>query len=410
MTPQVYPLFSVTGLEMEYMIVDKQSLDIRPICDELLRMVTGEICGDYENGRIAWSNELVLHVVELKTNGPIPMIAGIDQDFHHNVLQINRLLADLGAVLMPTGAHPWMNPLKETRIWPHEHNEIYSLYNRIFDCRGHGWSNLQSMHINLPFSGNEEFLLLHSAIRLLLPLLPALTASTPILDGRPTGYLDSRMEKYLHNQKKIPSIAGRIIPEYVSSEAGYHELVFHPIMRDIRPYDQENIFDKYFLNSRGAIARFDRGAIEIRVLDLQESPAVDTAVAEFIHEALKWLIEEFRPLLTEGELFSTERLADIFIQTIRHAEHTLISDPGYLAIWGVERGEASAREPLLKLLSRIENQLSPKCRQLISRILEEGTLASRILRRCGMSPTAGMLHDVYSALVDSLEKNSFFEN
>ena len=107
--------------------------------------------------------------------------------------------------------------------------------------------------------------MLHSAIRLLLPLLPALTASTPILDGRPTGYLDSRMEKYLHNQKKIPSIAGRIIPEYISSEAGYHELVFHPIMRDIRPYDQENIFDKYFLNSRGAIARFDRGAIEIRV-------------------------------------------------------------------------------------------------------------------------------------------------
>jgi hypothetical protein len=30
--------------------------------------------------------------------------------------------------------------------------------------------------------------------------------------------------------------------------------------------------DHHFANSRGAIARFDRGAIEIRVIDIQECP------------------------------------------------------------------------------------------------------------------------------------------
>ena len=76
-----------------------------------------------------------------------------------------------------------MNPLTETVIWPHDNNEIYSLYDKIFDCRGHGWSNLQSVHINLPFKDELEFRKLHSAIRLLLPIIPALSASSPFADG-----------------------------------------------------------------------------------------------------------------------------------------------------------------------------------------------------------------------------------
>ena len=88
---------------------------------------------------------------------------------------------------MPTAAHPFMDPMKETKIWPHENNEVYAIYNKIFDCRGHGWSNLQSTHLNLPFYDDEEFAKLHAAVRLVLPILPALCASSPILDGKLTG-------------------------------------------------------------------------------------------------------------------------------------------------------------------------------------------------------------------------------
>ena len=44
-----------------------------------------------------------------------------------------------------------MHPETEMQLWQHNYSKIYALYNRIFDCRGHGWSNVQSMHINLPF-------------------------------------------------------------------------------------------------------------------------------------------------------------------------------------------------------------------------------------------------------------------
>ena len=36
--------------------------------------------------------------------------------------------------------------------------------------------------LNLPFSSDEEFGRLHAAIRLLLPLLPALAASSPLVE------------------------------------------------------------------------------------------------------------------------------------------------------------------------------------------------------------------------------------
>ena len=85
------------------------------------------------------------------------------------------------AILLPTAMHPWMDPHTETLLWPHGNRDIYHTYNRIFNCQGHGWSNLQSVHVNLAFKGDEEFGRLHGAIRLLLPLLPALAITSPCL-------------------------------------------------------------------------------------------------------------------------------------------------------------------------------------------------------------------------------------
>jgi hypothetical protein len=52
------------------------------------------------------------------------------------------------------------------------------------------------------------------------------------------------------------------------------------------------VLQNEWLNARGAIARFDRMAIEIRVLDVQETPRMDVAYAALIVEVLKFLCEE----------------------------------------------------------------------------------------------------------------------
>ena len=49
-------LFEGYGIEVEYMIVARDTLDVLPVCDEVLRAVAGEYVSDVEGDDIAWSN------------------------------------------------------------------------------------------------------------------------------------------------------------------------------------------------------------------------------------------------------------------------------------------------------------------------------------------------------------------
>ncbi len=69
----------------------------------------------------------------------LPVIA--DQ-FQIAIIQIQPLLKQHNLQLLPTGAHPWMNPQTETKRWPHGNKTIYQQYDKIFNCQGHGWANL----------------------------------------------------------------------------------------------------------------------------------------------------------------------------------------------------------------------------------------------------------------------------
>ena len=60
--PSRIHLFQAFGVELEYMIVDRETMDIRPIADELLKHVIGSYGSEFNNGMVTWSNELVLHV------------------------------------------------------------------------------------------------------------------------------------------------------------------------------------------------------------------------------------------------------------------------------------------------------------------------------------------------------------
>ena len=179
-----YSIFSVIGIEIEYMIVSRESLNILPVADELIKSIAGTYTQEVEHDEISINNELTLHVVELKTTHPRETANQLDKAFQKEIQLINQALTPFDACLLPTGAHPWMNPANGVKLWPHGSRQIYDTYHKIFDCRGHGWSNLQSMHVNLPFANDEEFVRLHSAIRLLMPLIPALASSTPFIEGK----------------------------------------------------------------------------------------------------------------------------------------------------------------------------------------------------------------------------------
>jgi len=398
--------FSVFGIEIEYMIVDRTTLDVAPLADRLLTEAAGGLTEETEQGEISWSNELALHVIEVKTNGPRPRLDAVVGDFHAAVRRINAMLEPLNARLMPTGAHPWMNPDRDTHLWPHGNDAVYRAYDRIFGCQGHGWSNLQSMHINLPFKDDAEFGRLHAAIRVLLPILPALAASTPFLDGRNTGFADARIDVYAGNQRHVPQITGRVIPEPVRSEAQYSQVILEPMFRAIAPHDTDNILQFEWLNSRGAIARFDRHTIEIRVLDAQEHPGADLAIAQLVVATVKRLYRGADALLDAADALDTDELAAILRQCVKHGEAARLDNTEYLRVLGVP-GVQTAGEAWRTLATMSRGKLVSH-REALDVILNEGTLSTRLLRSVGQTVNAASLLSTYRRLCDCLAEGRMF--
>ncbi len=408
--PLPLSLFEGYGIEIESMVVDAETLDVRPVVDELLREASHADAWveDFDDGPIAWSNELVLHVVERKTNGPVASFEGLAERFRASDRKLNALLSEsFGARLLPTGMHPWMDPTRETRLWPHDTGPVYRAYDRLFDCHRHGWSNLQSVHLNLPFRDEHEFARLMAAVRVVLPLIPALAASTPIVTGEVTGLLDNRLEVYRTNSERLPSMTGSVVPEPIFSIDEYRERVLSPIDVELAALGADEILrGQEWTNARGAIARFDRMAIEIRLIDAQECAAADLAIAAAVSALVRGLVEErwcsFRAQSTLG----TEALAELLIAAIRTGPATPVTDGAWLTTLGQETKRACTMGQLLRQLVETSFDGPRELEPALEVILREGTLAERILATLQPNAARSTLQRelliVYSELADCL--------
>lgn len=404
-----YHAFEVFGLEVEYMIVNKTSLEVMSLTDKVLHDIAGSYVEEVEVDDIGWSNELALHVIELKTPKPVKKIEPLGDSFQKGIQKINKLLEPYNAILMPTAMHPWMNPEKEMKLWPHGNSPIYEAYNRIFDCKGHGWANLQSVHLNLPFGNDEEFGKIHAALRLILPLIPAIAASSPIADGHLQAFRDYRLEVYRYNQALIPSITGNVIPEAVFNKEDYKKHVLNKMYQDISQYDTEGLLQEEWLNSRGAIARFDRDAFEIRLTDTQECINADLALAAFIMEILKAIVSEKWIDYDHQKQFFDEQLNAVLLDTIRIGENALIIDPTYLAAFGIDGKSCKAIEVWRHIFNSLKDSLvSHSWITPVEFILNNGNLSSRIIGALEGDYSHKSLQRVYKKLTNCLAENKMF--
>lgn len=412
MTARPLSLFEGYGIEIEVVVVDAATLSVRPLVDELLRQAAGggEWVEDFDDGEIGWSNELVTHVVELKTNGPAPSYAGLAESFRASLGRMNAMLEkDWGARLMPTGMHPWMDPRSETRLWPHEHGPVYRAYDALFDCRRHGWANLQSVHLNLPFANEEEFGRLMAAARLVLPLVPALAASSPIVEGRATGWLDNRLLHYRDNAARLRAMTGDVIPEPVYDPEEYREQVLGVLYRELELAGADPVLHaQEWTNARGVIARFDRMALEIRLIDSQECSAADLAVCAAVSGVVRALVEERWSAFAEQARFPTAELAGLLAAAMREGPHAALANSAYAGLLG-------AADPVPASLGGLWRQLAEgafdgpaELEAPLQLILGGGTLAERILRALGPDFGHEELRSVYLRLCDCLAAGSSF--
>ncbi len=397
-------LFAAYGIELEYMLVDRKTLNVRPVADQVLATAAGQPTSDFESGSITWSNELALHVIELKGTQPASDLISLGGSLQQAIQQIQPALAAHNVVLLPTGMHPWMDPTTQTQLWPHESAEIYQAYHRVFNCFAHGWANVQSVHLNLPFADDLQFARLHAAARLILPILPALTASSPIVEQQKGPWRDSRMLNVRDHCQRIPFLTGQLIPEPIFDEATYRAEIFARLRELIEPHDHDRVFDPNFLNARGAIARFDRGSIELRVMDMQEYPAADVAICALVIVVLKALVrEQWQPLESQKRL-ATAPLSQLLDQVSARAEETVIDDKSYLQQFGIRDRSISACD-LWRYLLEAGKQHEPVLSQFqatLENIFRFGSLATRIERAIGDDYRHENLLDVYRQLSQCL--------
>ena len=248
------------------------------------------------------------------------------------------------------------------------------------------------------------------AVRVVLPLIPALAASSPLAGGADTGWRDYRLCVYATNSERFPGITGAVVPEPAASRAAYERDVLHPMYAAIAPFDRDGVLQHEWLNARGAIARFDRMAIEIRVLDVQETPLMDVAYAALIVEVLKLLTAEQWLDVAGMNAWSTPELGKLLRLTERQGETAGLADRRYLAALGFPGGSTELKglwEHLIESASA-RGVVDAATGRLLEHYLRHGTLATRISKAVGPLPTRAILMKVYEQLCEALAEGRPF--
>ena len=112
--PRRLRLFEGYGVELEYMIVANGTLDVLPVCDRVIEAAAAALGrerteshpGDVDFGELAWSNELALHVLEMKTDAPVPALEDLADRFQASVRHASDLLRPLVRMRVHRAAGP----------------------------------------------------------------------------------------------------------------------------------------------------------------------------------------------------------------------------------------------------------------------------------------------------------------
>jgi gamma-glutamyl:cysteine ligase YbdK (ATP-grasp superfamily) len=384
------------GPEHEFSLVNEE-LQALPILDKVMKDFCGKIVNFIELPHFTFGKELQLHVMEIKANVPFKSPELFEETMQNAVATLLYLLEkQYHAHLLGTGMHPLLR-LEETSVWPHRHRKIYQEYSKVFNLKQHGWLNIQSFHLNLPYSNEEKGILLHNLLAGLCAYLPAISASSPICEGAIGPDVDNRLYFYKVNQLEVPSVTGEVIPEPISSFDQYRKEVIRQYSQDLAKAGAgKRILFKEWVNSRGVIFRFDRKALEVRVIDEQECVKSDVALSCFIRAALRGLIaERIEPLPHQLLVrdFNSVMAKGLNAKVLHPNGETARQVCQHLFNLALENAEEDEKKYLWIVKKRIESgNLSELIRKRVSRKSQKADLEEAIL-------------SVYSTLIKCLADN-----
>ena len=156
------------------------------------------------------------------------------------------------------------------------------------------------------------------------------------------------------------------------------------------------MLNREWVNSRGVIFRFDRRALEVRVMDEQECVKSDVALACFVRATLRGLISQDAPLQSHVLL-----VKDF---------NAVVSDGLNAKTLNPEGKTArDVCQHFLKIAQENADENEKKYLWLIKKRIDEGNLSDLIRERVGRRASRTGMHEaiieVYSTLIKSLNNN-----
>ena len=391
-----YGLMKVLGPEHEFSIVNDE-LKPLPIVDRVIKDFSGNTVDFVHTRRFIFGKENSLQTLEIKARKPFKTPERFEETMQFAVSTLLKFLnRKYGAHLLGTGMHPLLKP-ENTGIWPHSNQDIIEEYRRIFNLKSQSWLNIQSFQLNLPYSNEKNAINLYNTLAYLCTYLPAISASSPICEGQLGPNIDNRLYYYKMMMQEIPSIAGDVVPEFISSFRQFQTEVVNKYSQDLTNAGAgKEILYKEWTNLRNVIFRFNREAIEIKIMDEQECIKSDVALSCFIRATIRGLLAE------KNELPSHHLLVSDYNSIVKNGLSAKVLHP---------HGETARQvcQHFLGLASKYANENEKKYLWIVKKRIEEGNLSELIRNRVATKAQKTTFREavlnVYLKLVECLSRN-----
>jgi len=246
------------GVEEEFAILDPTTLDLVPRFAEL-RDAAGV---DDPVLHASITGELIASEIEIISGrgGDLAHALGLQRERRRRLFA---LASQRGVALGATGTHPWSD-YREQQIIDTEH------YRRVEEGLKYvAWrNNTFSLHVHVGIAGIDRAVRVCDRLRPVLPLLLAVSANSPYLDGRDSGLHSARSQSFT---RSFPRCG---VPDAFGGWPAYREyLEFLLRTRSIVEYTQ------VWWSVRPHL-RF--GTVEVRVCDAQSTTAEADGLAALI--------------------------------------------------------------------------------------------------------------------------------
>src|SRR3954452_6132790 len=246
------------GIEEEFALLDAQTLDLVPRFEELRDAADA---GDPLLSE-GIAGELISSEIEIRSGRGDDLADALarQRDLRQRLFA---LAAGRGIALGATGTHPWADYRRQRNIDTEHYRRVVEGLQYVARR-----NNTFSVHVHVGVRGIDRAVRVCDRLRPVLPLLLAISASSPFLEGLDSGLHSVRSQIFT---KSFPRCG---IPDAFGSWAAYRQYIeFLVRTRSIVEYTQ------VWWSVR---PHFSFGTVEVRICDVQPTAGESDALAELI--------------------------------------------------------------------------------------------------------------------------------